>query len=321
MSLTEQVPVETTTSEGRDAVLAAARRARAAAVVLRPLGRAAKDRALLAIADALEHAAPQLLAANATDVDRAVAVGTDPAVVDRLRLTEDRLAAVVAAVRVVADLPDPVGEVVRGSTLANGLQVRQLRVPIGVVGMIYEARPNVTVDAAVLALKSGNAALLRGSASAQHSNAALVAVMRSAIESAGLPVDAIALVPGTSHESVRHLMTARGLVDVLIPRGGAGLIQSVVNGSTVPVIETGVGNCHVYVDAAADVDKAVAILLNSKTQRVSVCNAAETLLVHADIAAAFLPVAIPALAAAGVRLHCDEVIARYCEQAGVTYAT
>jgi glutamate-5-semialdehyde dehydrogenase len=179
-------------------------------------------------------------------------------------------------------------------------------VPLGVVGMIYEARPNVTVDAAGLCLKSGNAALLRGSSSARESNAALVKVMRDALEQAGVTADAIQLVPGESHESVNHLMKARGLVDVLIPRGGESLIRNVVDNSTVPVIETGVGNCHVYIDKDADVEMAVRILLNSKSQRVSVCNAAETVLVHRDIADAFLPRALDALAAAGVTVHADE---------------
>ena len=192
----------------------------------------------------------------------------------------------------MADLPDPVGEVVRGWTQPNGLEIRQVRVPMGVVAMVYEARPNVTVDAAGLSLKSGNAALLRGSSSAYESNRALVDVMREALADSDVPVDAVQLVPGRTHAAVEALMTARGLVDLLIPRGGAGLIRNVVDNSTVPVIETGVGNCHVYVDAAADIDKAVAILVNSKTQRPSVCNAAETLLVHAEVADAFLPAAL-----------------------------
>ena len=303
----------------REAVREVARRARTAATALRQLGRADKDRALAAIAAALHTHAGAVLAANAADVTRAEAAGTDAAVVDRLALTPDRLAAIAAAVREVADLPDPVGEVVRGYTLPNGLEVRQVRVPFGVVGMIYEARPNVTVDAASLALKSGNAALLRGSASAYSSNVALVEVMRAALLEAGLPADAVQLVPGTSHDSVTHLMNARGLVDVLIPRGGAGLIRSVVENSSVPVIETGVGNCHVYVDETADVAKAVAILLNSKVQRPSVCNAAETFLVHQGVAAQFLPAALAALRDAGVTVHGDERVASYGAAAGVAF--
>ncbi len=280
--------------------------------------RADKDAALLAMADALVTETPRIVEANASDTDRAAAAGTSPALIDRLTLTEDRIAAIADALRDVADLPDPVGEVIRGYTLPNGLQVRQVRVPMGVVGIIYEARPNVTVDAAGLCLKSGNAALLRGSSSAFDSNTVLVDVMREALVKSGLPADAVQLVPGTSHESVKHLMTARGLVDVLIPRGGASLIQSVVTESTVPVIETGIGNCHVYIDAAADPDMAIDILLNAKTQRPSVCNAAETVLVHADIAATFLPRAIAALSAAGVTLHGDERVAAAAADVDVT---
>jgi glutamate-5-semialdehyde dehydrogenase len=304
----------------RDAVLATATRARAAAAVLAGLTRRVKDEAIHALADALEKNASTVLAANAEDVDAARAAGTDAALVDRLTLTTDRISDIAAALRQVADLPDPVGEVVRGSSLPNGLELRQVRVPLGVVGIIYEARPNVTVDAAGLCLKSGNAVLLRGSSSAYASNAALVAVMADALVACGLPGDAIQLVPGTSRESVGYLMTARGLVDVLIPRGGAGLIRSVVEGSTVPVIETGIGNCHVYVDAAADVSKAVRILVNSKAQRPSVCNAAETFLVHADIADAFLPAALTALREAGVTVHGDDRVEPYAAAAGTPFA-
>lgn len=307
-------------TDDREAVLAAARRAREAAIVLRTLTRDQKDRALLAMADALEAATPTIVAANESDVTRAREAGTSEAIVDRLTLTPARIAAIAAALRDVAGLPDPVGEVVRGYTLPNGLDVRQIRVPIGVVGMIYEARPNVTVDAAGLCLKSGNAALLRGSSSAAASNAALADAMRAALSSCGLPVDAVQLVPGDTHESVKHLMTARGLVDVLIPRGGESLIRSVVDNSTVPVIETGVGNCHVYVDRDADVEKAVRILVNSKAQRVSVCNAAETVLVHRDIADAFLPQALAALREAGVTLHADDAMASYAREAGIAHA-
>jgi glutamate-5-semialdehyde dehydrogenase len=189
---------------------------------------------------------------------------------------------------------------------------------MGVVGMIYEARPNVTVDAAGLCVKSGNAALLRGSSSAVHSNRALVEVMREALDSCGLPVDAVQLVPGETHESVKHLMTARGLVDVLIPRGGESLIRNVVDNSTVPVIETGVGNCHVYVDRDADIDKAVALVINSKAQRVSVCNAAETLLVHADIADALMPALMPAMREAGIRLHADQRMTEIVKDSGIS---
>ncbi len=292
--------------DDRELVHETARRARLAAQELRVLTRDQKDAALRAMADALESHCATIVDANSVDIARARESGTSEALIDRLTLTADRVAAIAQALRDVAALPDPVGEVIRGYTLPNGLQVRQIRVPIGVVGMIYEARPNVTVDAAGLCLKSGNAALLRGSSSAMNSNRALADAMRTALIGQGMNPDAVQLVPGDSHESVKHLMTARGLVDVLIPRGGESLIRSVVENSTVPVIETGVGNCHVYVDKDADVAKAVALVINSKAQRVSVCNAAETLLVHKDIADAFLPQALAALADAGVRLHAEQ---------------
>ncbi|MFF4320017.1 glutamate-5-semialdehyde dehydrogenase [Streptomyces sp. NPDC001568] len=287
-------------------VLATAQRSRTAAATIAPLPRSAKDTALLAIADALEARTAEIVTANAVDTAKAREAGTSETVIDRLTLTPERIRAIASDVRDVAALPDPVGEVVRGSTLPNGIDLRQVRVPLGVVGIIYEARPNVTVDAAALCLKSGNAVLLRGSSSAYASNTALVAILRDAVESAGLPADAIQLVPGESRDSVRELMRARGLVDVLIPRGGASLIKTVVEESIVPVIETGTGNCHVYVDALADLGMAVDILINSKAQRPSVCNSAETLLVHRDIADAFLPLALDALADAGVTVHGDE---------------
>jgi glutamate-5-semialdehyde dehydrogenase len=254
--------------------------------------------------------------ANEKDIARAREAGTSETVIDRLTLTPERVRAIANDVRDVAGLPDPVGEVVRGSTLPNGLDLRQVRVPLGVVGIIYEARPNVTVDAAALCLKSGNAVLLRGSSSAYNSNHALVTVLRDAVGGAGLPADCVQLVPGESRESVHELMRARGMVDVLIPRGGASLIKTVVEQSTVPVIETGTGNCHVYVDAQADLDMAVAVLINSKAQRPSVCNAAETLLVHQDIAEEFLPRALDALAEAGVTVHGDERVLALAEKSG-----
>jgi glutamate-5-semialdehyde dehydrogenase len=307
-------------ADEREQVLQVARRAREAAIALRALTRAQKDAALLAIADELEQSTTAIVAANALDVERARTSGTSAAIVDRLTLDAARIAAIAQALRDVAALPDPVGEVVRGYTLPNGLQVRQVRVPLGVVGMIYEARPNVTVDAAALSLKSGNAALLRGSSSAAGANAALVEAMRLALGACGLPKDAVQLVPGDTHESVTHLITARGLVDVVIPRGWESLIRNVVDNATVPVIETGVGNCHVYVDKDADVDKAIAILLNSKAQRVSVCNAAETVLVHRDIADAFLPRALEALKAAGVTVHGDDRFALHATVSGIGFA-
>jgi glutamate-5-semialdehyde dehydrogenase len=299
-------------------VLAVAARAREASYALAQATRAEKDLALQAMAEALLARADEILEANAEDVERAEADGTPANIVDRLRLTPDRLAGMAQGLRDVAGLPDPVGEVVRGSTLANGLELRQVRVPFGVVGMIYEARPNVTADAAGICLKSGNAVLLRGSSSARSSNAAIVAVLRDAAEASGLDPDAVQLVPGDTRDSVKALMRARGYVDVLIPRGGAGLIRSVVEESTVPVIETGVGNCHVYVDRAADLDKALAIVLNAKTHRTSVCNAAESLLVHADVAEEFLPRVTAGLQEAGVTVHGDPA---FQALAGVVAAT
>ncbi len=289
-------------------VQAVARRARDASAQLAPLTRQAKDQALLAMADALSAQVARIVEVNASDLERARAAGTPAGLIDRLTLNEDRIGGIAGGLRQVAALPDPVGEVVAGYTLPNGLRVSQVRVPLGVVGMIYEARPNVTVDAAGLCLKSGNAVLLRGSSSAYDTNTVLVEIMRESLREQGLPEDAVQLVPGTSHDSVKHLMRARGLVDVLIPRGGASLISSVVEQSTVPVIETGVGNVHVYVDAAADVDTALAILINAKVQRPTVCNAAETLLVHTDIADEFLARALPALRDAGVTVHGDEQV-------------
>ena len=300
-------------------MLATARRAREAAAALRLLTRHEKDTALLAMADALNAGAPEIVAANELDVARAREAGTAAALIDRLTLTGARIADIAQALRDVAGLPDPVGEVIRGYTLPNGLQVRQVRVPLGVVGMIYEARPNVTIDAAGLCLKSGNASLLRGSSSAASSNEALTRIMRESLSESGLPADSVQMVPGDSHESVKYLMTARGLVDVLIPRGGESLIRSVVDNSTVPVIETGVGNCHVYVDKDADIDKAIAIVLNSKAQRVSVCNAAETLLVHREIASAFLPRALVALREANVTIHGDAAFEGYALDAGIEF--
>jgi glutamate-5-semialdehyde dehydrogenase len=288
-----------------DEVRAVAAAARDAAAELAPLSRAAKDAALHAMADALVGATDDVLAANARDVSAGRAAALSDSLIDRLSLDRDRVAAMAAGLRDVAALPDPVGEVVRGYTQPNGLEIRQVRVPFGVVAMIYEARPNVTVDAAGLALKSGNAALLRGSASAYESNVVLVDVLARAAEKAGLPRAAAQLVPGTDRGSVGHLLTARGLVDLIIPRGGAGLINYVVENATVPVIETGVGNVHVYVDASADLEMAERIVVNSKVSRPSVCNAAETLLVHREVAPQFLPRITAALQACGVVVHGD----------------
>ncbi|GAA3877623.1 glutamate-5-semialdehyde dehydrogenase [Tessaracoccus defluvii] len=286
--------------------------AREAARTLGTLTRARKDAALHAMADALADAEVELLAANAGDVARAREAGTEEAIVDRLALTSARIAGMVQGLRDLAALPDPVGDVVRGWKLPNGVSVTQVRVPFGVVGIIYEARPNVTADAAGICLKSGNAALLRGSSSALGSNQVTVAALRRGLESVGIAPDAVQLVIG-GREVTGDMMRARGLVDVLIPRGGAGLIRAVVDGSTVPVIETGTGNCHIYVDEAADLDQAIGILLNAKTQRPSVCNAAETLLVHRAVADAFLPRALDVLAGAGVTVHGDAAVVAYSD--------
>ncbi|BCJ71257.1 gamma-glutamyl phosphate reductase [Catellatospora sp. IY07-71] len=294
-------------------VIEQATRAREAATVLATASRKAKDAGLLAMADALAARTPEILEANALDVAAAREQGTPESTVDRLALNPARLAGMADGLRQIAGLPDPVGEVVRGGTLPNGLQVRQLRVPFGVVGIIYEARPNVTADAAGLTLKSGNAVLLRGSGSAARSNAAIVTVLRDALAASGLPADAVQLVDSATRDTVKELMRARGLVDVLIPRGGASLIRTVVEESSVPVIETGVGNCHLYVDETADLDMALTILLNAKVQRPSVCNAAESLLVHAAVADAFLPRALAALREQGVTVHGSPEVAAYAD--------
>jgi glutamate-5-semialdehyde dehydrogenase len=277
-------------------------RARIASRALAVLTRAQKDAALHAMADALAAATDAIVAANAEDVDAARRADTNESLVDRLSLTAARVDGMVAGLRSLAGLPDPVGDVVRGWTNANGVRVRQVRVPLGVVGIIYEARPNVTADAAGISLKSGNAALLRGSSSALNSNRAVVTALREGLAASGLPADAVQLVEG-DRSVTGEMMAARGLVDVLIPRGGAGLINAVVEHSKVPVIETGTGNCHLFVDASADHDMAIAIMLNAKIQRPSVCNSLETLLVHASAAPAFLPKALAALADAGVTVH------------------
>ncbi len=289
------------TAELREEVHAAARRARVAAEDLVLATRERKDAALREMAAALRERSEEILKANTADLEAGRAAGLTENMLDRLALSEQRIDGVAEGLLTVAGLADPVGEVLRGGLLPNGLEMRQVRVPLGVVGMVYEARPNVTVDAAGLALKSGNAALLRGSSSAENSNTAL--------EAAGLPADCVQLLPCQDRASVNYLITARGLVDLVIPRGGAGLISTVVANATVPTIETGVGNVHVYVDAAADLDDAEAIVLNSKTRRTSVCNSAESLLVHADIADVFVPRIAEALHAAGVTVHADPVFA------------
>jgi glutamate-5-semialdehyde dehydrogenase len=283
----------------------AARRARVAARALALLPTVAKDAALQSAAEAIAAHTEQILAANAEDLDAARAAGTPAAMLDRLALDPERVDGIAAGLRQVAGLPDPVGEVLRGYTLPNGLHLRQQRVPLGVVGMIYEGRPNVTVDAFGLALKSGNAVLLRGSSSAAKSNQALVDVLRASLISEDLPADAVQLLSAADRSTVTHLIQARGLVDVVIPRGGASLIDAVVRDAQVPTIETGVGNCHVYVHEGADLDVAERILLNSKTRRPSVCNAAETLLIDTAVAGEAMPRLVGALQDAGVTVHLD----------------
>ena len=292
--------------DATDLVARAARAARCAQRTVAGARREVKDAGLHAMADRLGEAATGVLAANTADLERARTAGMRAGLIDRLTLTPERIAAIAGSLREIAALPDPVGEVVDGRTLPNGLRVRRVRVPVGVVGMIYEARPNVTVDVAALTLKSGNAVVLRGGSAAERTNAAIVGVLRDALASAGLPADLVATVDAAGRPGAEALMRARGLIDVLVPRGGAGLIRAVVEQSAVPVIETGSGNCHIYADASADVAAAVPIIVNAKTQRVGVCNAAETLLVHRDAAEALLPDAAAALWAGGVTLHADD---------------
>lgn len=279
--------------------------AREAARLLANATTHAKNRGLEAIAAALVQRTDQILSANAEDMARGRAEQMSEGLLDRLALTPERIRGIAGAVCEIIALPDPVGQVVRGMRTDIGLRVTQERVPLGVVGIIYEARPNVTVDAATLALKAGNAVILRGGSAAQSSNHVLIDVCRDALTSVGLPADAIQTVDRWGRAGARAMMRARGQIDALIPRGGAGLINAVVEQSRVPVIETGTGNCHLYVDASADLNAAEAIVMNAKTQRVGVCNAVETLLVHADVAPRFLVAAITRLTAAGVTIHAD----------------
>lgn len=293
-------------AEVEAAVYAIADRSRHAARSMGRANRALKDRGLRAIGAALLERRDQILAANAKDVEAGRANGTSAALLDRLTLNDARIVALAGALENLAGLPDPVGNVVRGQTLPNGLRLRQVNVPMGVVAAIYEARPNVTVDIAGLALKSGNAVILRGGTAAAATNEALIEVLREALESVGLPADAVQTVDQYGREGANVLMRARGRVDVLIPRGGRELIQTVVNNSSVPVIETGEGNVHIFIDESASEDMAVEILLNAKTQRPSVCNTVETLLVHSG--STVLPAVAAALSKAGVRLHADDRI-------------
>jgi glutamate-5-semialdehyde dehydrogenase len=296
-------------------------RARDAARVLAATDTATKDRALHAIADALEGRTPEILEANARDLDAGRESGLSGALMDRLALDDARVKAMADGVRKIAALPDPVGEVVEGWRLPNGLDVRKTLVPLGVIAVVYEARPNVTIDAAALCLKSGNAIVLRGSSSAAHSNAVLAGVAGEAASEAGLPEAAVTLVAGGGREELAELATQTGVVDLIIPRGGEGLKNALKGVATVPVIYAASGNCHVYVDASADLDKARAIILNAKTQRPGVCNAAETLLVHADVAPDFLPGALALLHEAGVELRVDARARTFAGNIAVTDAS
>ena len=262
--------------------------------------------ALLAIADALLVRQSEIIAANAEDMERGKSSGLNSQLLDRLMLNESRIQGIAGGARKVAALPNPLGNVLRERTLESGLKLTQVSVPFGVVGMVYEARPNVTVDAAVILLMSGNAALLRGSSSAERSNEVLVKVMREALAKTGISPEVIQLIPSHDRDTTRALLHARGKVDLVIPRGSAALIRMVVDESTVPTIETGAGVCHVYVDEKADLNKALPIVVNSKTHRPSVCNAAETLLVHEKVKDKFLPNVLQALHNASVKLHCDD---------------
>jgi glutamate-5-semialdehyde dehydrogenase len=282
------------------------RRAREASRALAGASTAAKDTALLASAELLLDRAPEILHANAIDLEAAVESGAEGAAVDRLRLDDSRVEGMAAGLQKVAALPDPIGEVLDGTRRPNGLEIQRVRVPLGVVAIIYENRPNVTSDAAGICLKSGNAALLRGSSSALHSNQAIATALREGAEKAGLPADAVILVEDTAHETAIEVMQLTDYVDCLIPRGGPALIKSIRDNASVPVIIDGDGNCHVYVDAAADLDQALDIVVNAKTNRPGVCNAAESLVVHRDVAEAFVPRAAAALTEAGVDLRGDE---------------
>ncbi len=285
------------------------RKAKAAQPQLAVAGTQKKNEALLAIAQALESRQEEILEANLRDINHGRQMGMAPGLLDRLTLTPARIASMAEGVRQIVRLEDPIGRMDGATTRPNGLQIGKMRVPMGVIGIIYEARPNVTVDAAALCLKTGNAVILRGGKEAASSNMFLTDLMREAVESTGLPADSIQLVTDTARETAVAMMKLKYL-DVLIPRGGAGLIRTVVENATVPVIETGVGNCHIYIDRSADVDMGVAILVNAKTQRPSVCNAAESLLVHADVAEAFLPAAAQQLWERGVKLRGCEATRR-----------
>ncbi|WP_080793763.1 glutamate-5-semialdehyde dehydrogenase [Corynebacterium pacaense] len=297
-SSTEQIR-----DQERAEVLEKARTAKTVAPEIAILGSAQKNEVLLRAADILIERAGEIIAANALDIEDGRRNGMEESLIDRLALDLSRIEGIAGGLRQVASLNDPVGEVLRGHVMDNGIQMRQIRVPLGVMGMVYEARPNVTVDAFGLALKSGNVALLRGSSTAVHSNGTLVSILQDVLADAGLPREAVQLLPCQTRDSVQDLITARGLVDVVIPRGGAGLINAVVTNATVPTIETGTGNCHFYIDADVDLESAIAMLLNGKTRRCSVCNATETALLDAALPEKDKLVVVQALQAAGVTVH------------------
>jgi glutamate-5-semialdehyde dehydrogenase len=290
-------------SDLKQQVIEQARAARRAAMLLAHASTSAKDRALLAMADALIVDSARILEANDEDIRQARERGLPEAMIERLTLNEKRIASMAEGIRQVAALPDPVGEIVEGWKRPNGLEILKVRVPLGVVAIIYESRPNVTADAAALCLKSGNAVILRGGSEAFRSNQAITASLVRAMEGAGLPAECVQMVQTTDREAATHLMRLNGLVDCIIPRGGAGLIQTVMQTATVPVIETGVGNCHTYIHEDADLQMASEVAFNAKVQRPSVCNAMETLLVHSAVAAEFLPAFADRLKAAGVEIR------------------
>jgi len=301
----------------QELINALADKARAAGKTLNVSSGAERKEALEVIADAIESRSAEIVAANEKDMEAGRASGLNSSLLDRLLLTPERIKGIAGGARQVSQLPDPLGITLRKSTLPNGLELEQISVPFGVIGMVYEARPNVTVDAAVILLMSGNAALLRGSSSAAHSNEVLVRIMREALSDTKISPDVIQLVPSDDRETVKALLHARGKVDLVIPRGSAALIRMVVDDSTVPTIETGAGVCHVYIDEFADLAKAVPIIINSKVQRPSVCNAAETLLIHSKIAEDFAPIALKSLQDAGVIMHVDSTVEKIARGAGI----
>jgi glutamate-5-semialdehyde dehydrogenase len=301
----------------QELINALADKARLAGRALNVSSGAERKAALEVIADAIESRSAEIITANEKDMDAGRASGLNSSLLDRLLLTPERIKGIAGGARQVSQLPDPLGITLRKSTLPNGLELEQISVPFGVIGMVYEARPNVTVDAAVILLMSGNAALLRGSSSAAHSNEVLVRIMQEALADTKISPDVIQLVPSDDRETVKALLHARGKVDLVIPRGSAALIRMVVDDSTVPTIETGAGVCHVYVDEFADLAKALPIIINSKVQRPSVCNAAETVLIHSKIAESFAPVALKALQDAGVIMHVDDSIEKIAKSAGI----